>query len=126
MMTDDRRLKIMASTLISSRGLFSPQMSHVAPDPPRNQDHQRDSNHEIESVKKSLEHRSLVPFFAQLLTHISQAETPRQRSGEGVDNELFQIHPRDAGRERDECANDRKQTAGENNGFTKTSEPTIG
>src|SRR5258707_8746840 len=100
-------------------------MFQVSPDPPRNHDHQRDSNHEIESVKKSLKHRILVPLFAQPLTNVSEAETPRQRSGKGVDNELVQIHPRDAGRERDECANDRKQTAGENNGFPKTSEPAI-
>src|SRR5881398_1113512 len=101
-------------------------MFQVAPDPPRTQDHERDSNHEIESVKESLEHRILVPFFAQLLTNISEAKTPRQRSRKGVNDKLFQIHPRDAGRERYERANGRKQAAGENDGFPKTSEPAIG
>src|SRR5438552_13786428 len=101
-------------------------MFQVTPDPPRNHDHKRDSNHEIESVKESLKHRILVPFLAQLLTNIGEAETPRQRSGKRVDDVLFQIHPRDAGRERYKRANDWKQAAGEHNSFPKTSEPVIG
>src|SRR5712692_158184 len=101
-------------------------MPQVTPDPPRDQYHERDSNHEIESMKESLEHRILVPLLAQLLTNVSEAKTPRQRSGKCVDDELFQVHPRDAGRERDECANDRKQAAGEDNDFAEAGKPTIG
>src|SRR5712692_8660860 len=102
------------------------EVSQVSPDPPRNQDYERDSNHEIEPVKQSLERRILVPTLAQLLTNVSEAETPWQRSGKRIDDELLQIHPRDTGRKRDECANDGQQTAGKDNDFAKAREPAIG
>src|SRR5258705_10377303 len=101
-------------------------MFQVTPDPPRHQKDERDSNHEIKPVEKGLEHRILVPLFAKLLTDVSEAETPRQRSRKSIDDELLQIHPRNSGGERYERANDRKQTAGENDGFPKAREPTIG
>src|SRR5229473_6129667 len=101
-------------------------MLEVSPDPPRDQNHERDSNHEVESVKQGLEHRILVPLLTQLLTDVSEAETPGQRSGKRVDDELLQIHPRDAGWERYEGPNDRKQAARENDDFAKAREPTIG
>src|SRR5712692_2635085 len=102
------------------------EVSQVSPDAPRNQDYERDSNHEIEPVKQSLERRILVPTLAQLLTNVSEAETPWQRSGKRIDDKLLQIHPRDARRKRDECANDGKQPAGENDDFAKAREPAIG
>src|ERR1044072_1912544 len=102
------------------------RMPHMPPDPPNNGHHQQDADYEIKSMEQGLKPRILVPALAQLLAHIGQAKAPRKRSRKRVDNKFLQIHAGDAGGERDESANSRKQTAHKNESLAESREPPIG
>src|SRR5207302_4878295 len=106
--------------------LFITQVSKMAPDPPDNRDCDHDSDDEVETVKPRLKQRVLVPLLAQLLPGVRQPKTPWERAREGVNDELFQIHPRYARGKRDEGANGRQQAANENDGLAVTGKPAIG
>src|SRR2546425_12651143 len=98
----------------------------MPPHPPNNCEHDQDSDHEIELMKKCLEARIFVPALTKLLTDIRQAKAPRQRPGECVDDEFLQVHARDAGGKRDEGANRRQEATDEDDDLAKPIEPAIG
>src|SRR2546423_13866389 len=97
----------------------------MTPNPPGNSKHDQDSDNEIESMKEILEPRIFVPLLAQLLTCVCEPQTPGQRAREGIDDEFFQIHARDACGKCDERPNRRQQAANENDRFTKSIKPAI-
>src|ERR1043166_956869 len=105
--------------------LFAPCVLHVSPDPPSRREENDDANHKIEPMKYRLQPGVFVPLFAKLLTDICEAETPWQRTGEGVDNKLLQVHARDARRKSNEGANCRQEPANKDDRFAKSIEPTI-
>src|SRR5882724_5473608 len=76
-------------------------------------------------MKQVLQPRVFVPLLAKLLTYIREPQAPRQRAGEGIDDEFLQIHARDAGGKCDERPNRRQQAANKNDRFTKPIEPAI-
>src|SRR5215510_12295989 len=91
----------------------------MSPNPPTGADHK------IKPVKQTLQARIFVPLLAELLPNIRQANAPRQRAGERVDDKTRYVHSRYAGRKSYEGANSRQQPAGEHNDLSVLGEPAI-
>src|SRR6266403_913524 len=101
-------------------------MPDVPPNPPPGTNHDENANHKIEPMEQSFQPGVLVPLLAQYLSHISQSQTPGQRTRESVNDELFYVHPRHARRKGDEGTNHGQKAARENNDFSESTKPAIG
>src|SRR4051794_15083214 len=67
-----------------------------------------------------------LPVRADLLADEREREHPGDAAGEGEEREAPERHPRDAGRQRDERADDRQQAREEDGRVAVTGEPAVG
>src|SRR5579884_1393868 len=91
---------------MSSCRRLASQVAHVPPDVQR---HERQHDGDDGIVEPLQDLANLDPVLAQDLAHVHQHDTPDERAGEGVGQELAEVHPRDARRQGNERSDDWQQ-----------------